>query len=85
MFGATDIVKNSDKDMWVYNSYGIAFDSGDWWNFGDGTGRNVIIFGADGSSSTHVDNRKNKFLILGLSSTSGINGTFCLPEKKILY
>ena len=69
--------------MWVYNSCGIAFDSGDWWSFVNGSGRNVIIFGADGSSSIHVDNRKNKFLILG--STSGINGTFCLPEKKNLY
>ena len=26
MFGVTNKVKNSDKNMWVYSSYGIVFD-----------------------------------------------------------
>ena len=26
LFGRTNIVKNSDKDKWVYNRSGIAFD-----------------------------------------------------------
>ena len=26
LFGATNIVKNSDKAKWVYSGYGIAFD-----------------------------------------------------------
>ena len=32
LFGATDIVKTSDKDKWVYSGYGIAFEGGDWWS-----------------------------------------------------
>ena len=26
LFGATNVVKNSDNDMWVYSGYGVAFD-----------------------------------------------------------
>ena len=25
LFGATNIIKNSDKDKWMYSGYGIAF------------------------------------------------------------
>ena len=57
----TNIVKNSDKDKWVFSGYGIAFDGRDWWSFGNGTARNVIIFGIDNSSSSYFDNLKNNF------------------------
>ena len=36
--------------------------------------RNVVIFGVDNSSSSHSDNCKNNFLILGEGPTSHING-----------
>ena len=36
----------------------------------------------DNNSSLHVENCKNKFLILGLGATFGINGSFGSPEKK---
>ena len=62
--------------------YGITFNSTDWWSFGNDTARNVIIFGVDNSSLSHADNLKNKFLILGLSPTFGINGSFDSPDKK---
>ena len=26
LFGATNVIKNSAKDKWVYSGYGIAFD-----------------------------------------------------------
>ena len=26
LFGATNVVKNNDKDKWAYSGYGIAFD-----------------------------------------------------------
>ena len=81
LFGATNIVKNSDKEKYVYSGYGITFDSGGSWSFDNGTARNVIIFGVDSSSSSHVDNRKNNFLILGLGPTYGINGKFGSAEK----
>ena len=60
MFRAINIVKNSDKDKWVYSGYGIAFDGGDWWSFGNGTARNVITFGVDSSSSLHAEIYKNQ-------------------------
>ena len=61
MFGATNIVKNNDKDKWVYSGYEIACDEGDCWSFRNGTARNVIIFGIDNSSSSYFDNLKNNF------------------------
>ena len=82
LFGATNIVKNSDKEKYVYSGYGITFDSGGSWSFDNGTASNVIIFGVDSRSSSHVDNRKNNFLILDLGPTYGINGRFGSVEKK---
>ena len=35
LFGATNIVKNSDKEKYVYNGYGITFDSGVSWRYND--------------------------------------------------
>ena len=60
----------------MYSGYGLTFDSGGSWSFDNCTGRNVIIFGIDSSPSSHVGNRKNNFLILGLGPTYGINGKF---------
>ena len=68
LFGPTSIVKNSDKENYDYTEYWITFNNTDWWNFGNGNARNIIIFGVDNSSSSHVDNRKNNFLILGLGT-----------------
>ena len=83
LFGATNIVKNSDKEKCVYSGYGITFDSAGSWNFGNDFARNVVIFDVDNSSSSHFYNRKNKFLILGEGRTYGINGSFG-PLKKSL-
>ena len=80
MFGATSIVKNSDKEKWVYSGYGIAFDGGGLQIFGRDLAWNVIIFDVDNSLSSRTDNCKNNFL--GKDSTFGINGSFGLPEKK---
>ena len=81
LFGATNIVKNSDKEKYVYSGYGITFDSGGSWSDND-FARNVVIFGVDNSSASHSDNRKNNFLILGEGPSFGINGSFRSPEKK---
>ena len=32
LFGPTSIVKNSDKEKYVYSGYGITYDSVDLWN-----------------------------------------------------
>ena len=75
-------LKNSDKEKYVYSGYGILFDSAGSWSFDNDSAGNVTIFGADNSSSSHSDNRKNIFLILGEGPTFGINGSFESREKK---
>ena len=76
LFGTTNIVRNRDKEKYVYSGYGIIFDSGSSWNFDNDTYRSV-----DSSSSSHVKNCKNSFLILGLGPTFGINGQFGSAKK----
>ena len=49
LFGATSIVKNSDKEKYVYREYGITFDSAGSFSFSNGTARNIIVFGVDNS------------------------------------
>ena len=50
LFGASSIVKNTDKENYVYRGYGIIFHSADSWSFHSDTAGNVIIFGVDSSS-----------------------------------
>ena len=50
LFGATNIVKNIDKEKYVYSGYVITFDSAGLCNFDNDFTRNVIIFGDDNSS-----------------------------------
>ena len=45
------------------------------------TGRNVIIFGVDMSSSSKIDNRKKDILILGKGPTQGLEHT--LSAEKL--
>ena len=67
---------------YVYSGYGITFVSVGSWSFDNGTGRNVIVFGVDNSSSSHADNHKNNFLLLGEGPTFVINGSFGSAEKN---
>ena len=55
LFGATNIVKTSNKEKCVCSGYGITFSNTDWWSFCNDTIRNVIIFGVVNSLSSHVD------------------------------
>ena len=80
LFGASNVEKNVDREKYVYSGYGIIFDSGGSWSFDNCFARNVIIFRVYNSSSSHVDNRKNNFLILGEGPTYDINGSFGAPE-----
>ena len=84
LFRTTSAVKTSDKENYIYRGYGITFGSADSWSFEDNFARNVIIFGADNSSSPHSDNRKNNFLILGQGPTYGINENFGSSEEKFI-
>ena len=76
----TAIVKNSDKEKWVYSCYGIPFAGKGEWSFGKNYTRNNVIFDVDISSSSHIDNHKNKFLILDEGNTFSIIGSFGAPE-----
>ena len=44
-------------------------------------GQNVLIFGADMSSSAHIDNKKKDILVLGKGPTQGLEHT--LTAEKI--
>ena len=49
----------ADSDKYKYSGCGVVFDSSSEFLFTDGSmGKNVIIFGADISSSVHDDNKK---------------------------
>ena len=54
LFGATSVVKNSDKEKYVYIGYGITFDSTGSWSFDNAIARTSIIFGVDNRSSFHA-------------------------------
>ena len=84
MFRATNNVKNNNKEKYKYSSYGIAFDGKGEWSFGNDFAENAIILGVENRSSSHSDNLKNDFLILGEGDTFGINGSFGGPEKKLI-
>ena len=46
------------------------------------TGKNVIIFGADMSSSVRIDNKGKDILILGKGLTQGLDDTTIRSETK---
>ena len=70
LFGAVKLTKNADIDKYGYSGYGIGFDRRSSFSFpGGGFGQNVLIFGADMSSSVHVDNKKKDILVLGKGLT----------------
>ena len=83
LFGVNKLVKNSDKEKYVHSGYGIiTFNSAGSWRFSNDFAKNVIICNVDNSLSSHSDNCKNNFLLLGEVPTHGINGSFGLPETK---
>ena len=81
LIGATNLLKNSDREKYVYSGYGMTFDNAGSWNFDNSTNRNVILFGIDNNSSSHADNSKNNFSILGEGPNNRINGSFGSPDK----
>ena len=70
LFGAVALTKNAYIDKYRYSGYGIGFDRKSSFSFpGGGFGQNVLIFGADMSSSVHIDNKKKDILLLGKEPT----------------
>ena len=81
-FGAVSLTKNADIDQYKYSDCGIGFDRKGEFSFGSRRfGKNCIIFGADMSSSSHANNKRNNILVLGKDFVQGINGTTIYAEK----
>ena len=76
LFRSAELTTNADLDKYRYTGYGIWFDFCSEFLFTDGNcGKNVIIFGADMSSSVYVDNKGKYILILGGRPTQGLDDT----------
>ena len=76
LFGAVTLTKNAEIGKYNYSGYGIGFDRRSSFSFpGGGFGQNVLIFGADMSSSIHIDNKKKDILVLGRGPTQGLEST----------
>ena len=83
LFGSVKLTKNTDADKYKYSGYRIGFDSRSKFLFIDGSmGKNVIIFGADMSSSVHIDNKNKDGLILGERPTQGLDDTTLTAKAK---
>ena len=76
LFGAVALTKNAGIEKYKYSGYGIRFDRRSSFSFtGSGFGQNVLICGADMSTSIHVDNKKKDKLVLGRGSMQGLEST----------
>ena len=84
------ITKNADTSKYDYKGYGICLDEGGQFGHTITEGgsahttnaRNVLIFGADMSFSTHANNRANNIYVMGELFIQGINNTTIYAEKK---
>ena len=76
------MTKNPDIDKYKYSGYGIGFDRHESFSFNNGIGRKVMIFGADMSSSVHVEGNGKDILILKKGPTQGL-GEHSLTAETI--
>ena len=86
MVGAVSLTKNTDIDKYKFSGYeiGYGFDMDKHRYFShpsSESGRNVIIFGVDMTSSIKIDNRKKDILILGKGPTQELENT--LSAEKV--
>ena len=83
LLGSVKLTKNADPDKFNNSGYSIGFDSRSEFLFTDGSmGKYVIVFGADMSSSVHVDNKNKDILILGEGPTQGLDDATLTAEAK---
>ena len=82
LFGAAKVTKNADIDKYKYCGYRIGFDGHEFFSHpSGGTGKNVIIFGVDMSSSKKIENKGRDILILGKGPTQGLGERSLFAEK----
>ena len=83
LFGSVSLTKNPDQDKYKYSGYGVGFDCRSEFLLTDQSmGKNVIIFGADMTSSENIDNKNKDILILGEGPTQGLDDTTLKTEAK---
>ena len=76
LFDAVTLTRNADIEKYRYSGYGIGFDRRSSFSFpSGGFGHNVLIFGADMSTYTHIDNKKKDILVLRRGPTQGLEST----------
>ena len=82
LFGSVKLTKKADIDKYKYSGYGIRFDSRGKFSHTSGEfGDNVILFGADMSSSVNANNKTKNILVLGEGITQGLDNTIIYAEK----
>ena len=65
MFVAASFTKHVDIDQYKYSGCDIGFNRKEEFSFGsNGFGKNLVISGADMSSSAHANNRTKNILVL---------------------
>ena len=85
LIGTVTLTENADNNKYKYSGYEIGFDRHGSFSFpGSGFGSNVIFFGADMTSSVHVDNKKKDILILGKGTPQGLGEHSLTAEKMYL-
>ena len=82
LFGSVNVTKNADLDKYMYSGYGIGFDSRSEFSLPDGSiEKNVITFGANMSSSVHIDNKYIYILVTSEGPTRESNDTTTLTAE----
>ena len=76
LFGAVTLTKNADNEECKYSGYEIGFDRRSSFSFSSGGfGKIVLIFGADMTTSIHIDNKGKDILVLERGRTQGLEST----------
>ena len=85
LFGGVKLTENADPDKYSYCGFGIGFNICGEYSLPDGSVcKNVTIFGADMSSSVHIDNRGKDILILDKGPTKGLNNTLTAESQYLI-
>ena len=65
LLGDVELTKHFDSNKYRCSGYSTGFDSSTYFLWKDGSpGKNVIMFTADRSYSTHIDNKNKDILVL---------------------
>ena len=81
LLGAVKLTKNANPDKYFYSGCGIGFDSRSLISFPNfDKGKNVIISGADMSSSVHANSKNKDILFLSKGQAKGLDNTSLTAE-----